>query len=47
MLVDITVADPGFPVGGHGPHRGECGLPRQLHCVLLATYLLSTSVSAL
>ena len=27
----ISVADPGFPVGGgRGPHRRGCGLPRQL-----------------
>ena len=27
----LAVADPGFPVGGHGPRRGGHGLPRQLH----------------
>ena len=26
----ISVADPGFPVGGRGPRRRGCGLPRQL-----------------
>ena len=26
-----TVADPGFPIGGRGPHRRGCVLPRQLH----------------
>ena len=25
-----SVADPGFPIGGHGPCRWGCGLPRQL-----------------
>ena len=25
-----TVADPGFPVGGHGPRMGGRGPPRQL-----------------
>ena len=23
----MTVADPGFPIGGHGPIRGGCGPP--------------------
>ena len=27
----LSVADPGFPVGGRGPRRRGCGLPRQLH----------------
>ena len=26
----ISVADPGFPVGGRGPRRRGCGLPKQL-----------------
>ena len=30
-LVPNAVADPGFPIGGHGPHRRGCGLPRWLH----------------
>ena len=25
-----SVADPGFPIGGHGPHRRGCGLLRWL-----------------
>ena len=25
------MADPGFPIGGCGPHRRRCGLLRQLH----------------
>ena len=29
-LTSIVVADPGFPVGGHGPRMGRRGLPRQL-----------------
>ena len=27
----FSVADPGFLVGGRGPRRGGCGLPRWLH----------------
>ena len=30
IIIQHTVADPGFPVGGRGPRRRGCGLPRQL-----------------
>ena len=29
--VNISVADPGFPVGGRGPRRGVRGPPKRLH----------------
>ena len=30
VIVVVAVADPGFPVGGRGPRRQGCGLPRRL-----------------
>ena len=29
-MLHVSVADPGFPVGGRGPRRGGGGLLRQL-----------------
>ena len=31
MDTSHPVVDPGFPIGGHGPHRRGCGLLRWLH----------------